>query len=80
MCIRDSIDPEKTALLRRAYNDYFEKINHNLFTNPVVISIWHTDTSKIVRQEVFYDKEYFEENLNELTYEQLFAKLAMHKR
>lgn len=75
----NDIDPEKTALLRRAYNDYFEKINHNLFTNPVVISIWHTDTSKIVRQEVFYDKEYFEENLNELTYEQLFAKLAMHK-
>lgn len=73
---KNDIDPEKTALLKEAFADYFKKRQVSLFTHPLVISIWVVDGQNITH-ESFYDKDLINEEINNLTTKELFKKLAL---
>lgn len=73
---KNDINPEKTALLKEAYSDYFEKRQISLFSHPLVISIWIVDGQNITH-ESFYDKDLIDEELNNLTVKDMFKKIAL---
>ena len=73
---KNDIDPEKTALLKEAYADYFKRRQNTLFSHPLVISVWVVDGQNITH-ESFYDKDIINQDLNNLTPKDLFKKLAL---
>ncbi len=72
----NDIDPEKTAMLQRAYADYFAKKELTLFEHPLVISIWKVDENKNINQESFYDRNFIKDDLNTKTYKELINYIA----
>lgn len=75
---KEDIDPEKTKLLKKAYKDYFDKGEKNLFSTPTVISIWTVHKNNI-KHESFYDNKLITENLNQLNHKDLIKTLALMK-
>lgn len=73
---KNDIDPEKTKLLKDAYEDYFKKRQVSLFSHPLVISVWVVDGQNITH-ESFYDKDLIKEELNNLNVKELFKKIAL---
>ncbi len=73
---KNDINPEKTSLLREAYSEYFNNQKKNLFTHPLVISIWIVDGQNITH-ESYYDRSLINEELNNLTVKDLFKKIAL---
>lgn len=70
------IDLEKTKLLEKAYQDYFDKdINGDLFKKFVYICVVRAKNEDIMSIDVFYDKKRTIENLNELSFENLIKRL-----
>lgn len=73
---KNDINPEKTSLLREAYSEYFNNQKKNLFTHPLVISIWIVDGQNITHKS-YYDRSLINEELNNLTVKDLFKKIAL---
>ncbi|MDY0316259.1 MAG: DEAD/DEAH box helicase family protein [Acholeplasmatales bacterium] len=73
---KNDINPEKTALLKEAYSDYFKKRQISLFSHPLVISVWIVDGQNITH-ESYYDKNLVNEELNNLSVKDMFKKLAL---
>lgn len=71
------INPEKTAMLKGAYKEYFEKSNITIFDKPVVISIFKVNTTNgNISHESFYDNHYFEKDLNMLSVQELIEEIS----
>ena len=73
---KKDINPEKTALLKESYSDYFKKRQVSLFSHPLVISVWVVDGQNITH-ESYYDKDLIAEELNNLSVKDMFKKLAL---
>lgn len=74
---KDDINAEKTNQLEKAYKDYFENTEKDLFAPKLAISVWKVDnkTSKIVA-DTFYDKRTIKDNLAEMPIKTLLNKLS----
>lgn len=74
---RNDINAEKTKQLEKAYKDYFENAEKDLFAPKLAISVWKVDnaTSKILA-DTFYDKRTIKENLAEMPIRTLLDKLS----
>ena len=74
------INPEKTAMLKGAYKEYFEKSNITIFDKPVIISIFKVNTTNgNISHESFYDGHYFDRDLNMLSVEELIEEISKLK-
>ena len=74
---KNDINAEKTKQLEKAYQDYFENTEKDLFAPKLAISVWKVDnsTSKILT-DTFYDKHTIKENLAEMPIKTLLDKLS----
>ena len=74
------INPEKTNMLKGAYQEYFNKSNITIFDKPIVFSIFKVNTEKrIVNHESFYDKSIFQKDLNSLSLDELINEISSLK-
>ena len=74
---KNDINAEKTKQLEKAYKDYFENMEKDLFAPKLAISVWKVDkgTSKIVA-DTFYDKRTIKEDLAKVPIKTLLDKLS----
>lgn len=74
---KNDINAEKTKQLEKAYKDYFENMEKDLFAPKLAISVWKVDnsTSKILA-DTYYDKRTIKENLAEMPIKTLLDKLS----
>ena len=70
------IDEEKTALLKKAYADYFENNNRNLFSPKLAIAVFQVNKKGSIKFNIFYDKIAIKEDLNKMSVDQLLIKLS----
>lgn len=70
------IDAEKTTLLKKAYADYFENNNRDLFSPKLAIAVFQVNKKGNIKFQIFYDKNAIKENLNQLSVNQLFVQLS----
>lgn len=74
------INPEKTNMLKGAYQEYFNKSNITIFDKPIVFSIFKVNTEKrIINHESFYDKSIFQKDLNSLSLDELIDEISSLK-
>lgn len=70
------IDKEKTALLGKAYEDYFNNIEYGLFRQKIIICILKVDKStKRVTPECFYDRTIIKTDLSGKPLEAIIKEL-----
>jgi type III restriction enzyme len=77
---QNDIDPEKTAMLKAAYENYFEEQNQvkqqSLFTQTIVICVVKVaDNDEIGPIECFYDKSKITKDLNTTTFDEILKAL-----
>lgn len=74
---KNDINAEKTKQLEKAYKDYFENMEKDLFAPKLAISVWKVDnaTSKILA-DTYYDKRIIKENLTEMPIKTLLDELS----
>jgi len=72
------INADKTALLKKAYGEYFENRAEDLFTPKLAIAVWEVKENQIY-SSVYYDKKLITGDLNKLTATDLLKKLASLK-
>lgn len=73
---KDDINFDKTKLLKKAYTDFFNNKNVDLFNTPIVISVWTVDGSQIYCEN-FFDKSIFNDKLDSCTYRDLLRTIAL---
>lgn len=70
------INPNKTEQLKKAYADYFDNLEGNLFLPNLAIAVWQVDDKNTIRNTVFYDKKRFTNELNALNASDLLKTLS----
>lgn len=70
------INPNKTEQLKKAYADYFDNLEENLFLPNLAIAVWQVDDKNTIRNTVFYDKKRFTNELNALNASDLLKTLS----
>lgn len=71
------INADKTALLKKAYGEYFENRAGDLFSPKLAIAVWEANKEKNqIYSSVYYDKKAVPEDLNKLTATELLRTLA----
>ncbi len=76
----DDIDEVKTGELLNAYNSYFEDKENTLFDIPIVFSLWKVNKkNNNITHDTYYDKLYFDENLEKLSVQEMIRYIATKK-
>ncbi len=71
----EDIDPEKTDLLKKAYENYFATAN--LFTSHLIISIWNVNkTTRTIRTTTFHDKTAITKDTSTMTADELLKEIS----
>lgn len=70
------INPNKTEQLKKAYADYFDNLEENLFLPNLAIAVWQVDDKNTIRNTVFYDKKRFTNELDALNASDLLKTLS----
>lgn len=70
------IDKEKTALLEKAYKDYFVNMNNELFKHKMVICILKVKDKNNITPVCCYDKNIVENDLTNYTLPKILQELA----
>lgn len=70
------IDEEKTALLKKAYADYFENNTRNLFSPQLAIAVFQVNKKGNIKFDIFYDKVTINDDLNKMSVDLLLNKLS----
>lgn len=74
------IDEVKTGELLNAYNSYFEDKENSLFDIPIVFSLWKVNkNNNNITHDTYYDKFYFDENLEKLSVQEMIRYIATKK-
>ena len=70
------INPNKTEQLKKAYADYFDNLKGDLFLPKLAIAVWQVNDNNEIINTVYYDKQSFSEDLNNLTASKLLKTLS----
>jgi len=70
------IDKEKTALLKKSYEDYFGNMNYNLFKHKMVICILKVEDKDNIFPECCYDESIVKNDLKGYTLPKILQELA----
>ena len=73
---KNDINAEKTELLKKSYDDYFNGNMTNMFNIPIVISLWTVDESNVYC-DTYYDEKIINHDLKTKTYRELLKTIAL---